>query len=84
MSPNRSAHLSMRQNGHPIAADPLGYPEAYYTPPMPFVEEVQWVSGASALQYGSQLGGMLNFKLRRGSWSTSPNLSDLRHGICSP
>ena len=77
MSPNRSAHLSMRQNGHPIAADPLGYPEAYYTPPMPLVEEVQWVSGASALQYGSQLGGMLNFKLRRGSWSTSPKLKAL-------
>ena len=77
MSPNRSAHLSMRQNGHPIAADPLGYPEAYYTPPMPFVEEVQWVSGASALQYGSQLGGMLNFKLRRGSWSTAPKLRTL-------
>ena len=64
MSPNRSAHLSMRQNGHPIAADPLGYPESYYTPPMTMVEEVQWVSGASALQYGSQLGGMLNFVMR--------------------
>ena len=64
MSPNRSAHLSMRQNGHPIAADPLGYPESYYTPPMTMVEEVQWVSGASALQYGSLLGGMLNFVMR--------------------
>ena len=64
MSPNRSAHLSMRQNGHPIAADPLGYPESYYTPPLTMVEEVQWVSGASALQYGSQLGGMLNFVMR--------------------
>ena len=64
MSPNRSAHLSMRQNGHPIAADPLGYPESYYTPPMTMVEEVQWVSGASVLQYGSQLGGMLNFVMR--------------------
>ncbi|MEC8368998.1 MAG: TonB-dependent receptor plug domain-containing protein, partial [Bacteroidota bacterium] len=79
MSPNRSAHLSLRQNGHPIAADPLGYPESYYTPPMTMVEEVQWVSGASALQYGSQLGGMLNFVMRpvslgktpRARWTTS-------------
>ena len=79
MSPNRSAHLSMRQNGHPIAADPLGYPESYYTPPLTMVEEVQWVSGAAALQYGSQLGGMLNFVMRpafpgaptAGRWMTS-------------
>lgn len=77
MSPNRSAHLSMRQNGHPIAADPLGYPEAYYTPPIVFVDEVQWVSGASALQYGSQLGGMLNFNLRRGQWSQSSKVRAL-------
>ena len=50
----------------PIAADPLGYPEAYYTPPTRAVREVRMVSGAGALQYGSQLGGMLDFVLRDG------------------
>lgn len=64
LSPNRSSHLSMRQNGVPIAADPLGYPESYYTPPLGAVESVQHVAGASALQYGSQLGGMLNFIMK--------------------
>ena len=88
MSPNRSAHLSMRQNRHPIAADPLGYPESYYTPPMTMVQEVQWVSGASALQYGSQLGGMLNFVMRpaplgqgpSARWSTSMTSYTPREG----
>ena len=47
-------------------ADPLGYPEAYYTPPTRAVREVRMVSGAGALQYGSQLGGMLDFVLRDG------------------
>lgn len=66
LSPSRSSHLSVRQNGMPIAADPLGYPEAYYTPPTRAVREVRMVSGAGALQYGSQLGGMLDFVLRDG------------------
>ena len=66
LSPSRSSHLSVRQNGMPIAADPLGYPEAYYTPPTRAVREVRMVSGAGALQYGSQLGGMLDFVMRDG------------------
>ena len=48
LSPNRSSHMSMRQNGIPIAADPLGYPEAYYTPPLYMVQSVQHVMGANA------------------------------------
>ncbi|MBN31755.1 MAG: hypothetical protein CL845_07185 [Crocinitomicaceae bacterium] len=65
LSPNRSAYLSIRQDGVPIAADPLGYPEAYYTPPLQMVEAISLVSGAAALQYGSQLGGLLNFQMKR-------------------
>lgn len=76
LSPSRSSHLSMRQNGMPIAADPLGYPEAYYSPPTRAVREVRMVSGAGALQYGSQLGGMLDFVMRDGKahdglWSSA-------------
>jgi Fe(3+) dicitrate transport protein len=76
LSPSRSSHLSVRQNGMPIAADPLGYPEAYYTPPTRAVREVRMVSGAGALQYGSQLGGMLDFVMRdgrehEGLWSSA-------------
>ncbi|MBM55205.1 MAG: hypothetical protein CMB32_01455 [Euryarchaeota archaeon] len=66
LSPNRSSHLSVRQNGSPISADPLGYPESYYSPPIEAVSKIEYISGASALQYGSQLGGMLNFEIKQG------------------
>ena len=52
LSPNRSSHLSVRQNGSPIAADPLGYPESYYSPPIESLQKVEYISGAGALQYG--------------------------------
>ena len=74
LSPNRSAHISIRQGNHPIAADPLGYPEAYYTPPLNMVKDIRLTTGATALQYGSQLGGMMNFSLRSGEWDTPPKI----------
>ena len=70
LSPNRSSHLSVRQNGSPIAADPLGYPESYYSPPIESLQKVEYISGAGALQYGSQLGGMLNYKTKRGEFNS--------------
>lgn len=63
LNPNRSANFNMRQNGYDISADPLGYPESYYTPNADDIKEIQVLRGASALQYGSQFGGMINFKL---------------------
>ena len=70
LDPNRTSHLSVRQNGSPIAADPLGYPESYYTPPLESVNKIEYVSGAGALQYGSQLGGMLNFDIKKGVYQS--------------
>lgn len=84
LSPNRSSHLSMRQNGIPIAADPLGYPEAYYTPPLEAVSTIEHVSGAAALQYGSQLGGMLNFNMKSGDWNAPGKLEALISGAAYP
>lgn len=63
LNPNRSANFNIRQNGYDISADPLGYPESYYTPNADDIKEIQVLRGASALQYGSQFGGMINFKL---------------------
>lgn len=63
LNPKRSAHFNMRQNGHDMSADALGYPEAYYTPPAQAVERIEVVRGASSLQYGPQFGGMVNFQL---------------------
>jgi len=67
LSPNRSWEFNIRQNGCDIAADPYGYPEAYYNPQMQAVQRIQVVRGAGALQYGPQFGGMVNYIMRDGS-----------------
>lgn len=64
LSPNRSWDFNTRQNGHDIASDPFGYPEAYYNPPMEAVDRIEIVRGAGSLQYGSQFGGMVNYILK--------------------
>ncbi len=64
LDPNRSSNFNMRQNSYDISADVLGYPESYYSPPPEGVQEIQIIRGASSLQYGSQFGGLVNFKLR--------------------
>lgn len=66
LSPNRTSNFNTRQNGYDISADALGYPESYYTPPTEAVEKIEVVRGASSLQYGTQFGGMLNFKMKEG------------------
>jgi Fe(3+) dicitrate transport protein len=66
LSPNRTANFNVRQNGYDISADALGYPESYYTPPAEAIEQIEIVRGAASLQYGTQFGGMVNFKLKQG------------------
>ncbi len=65
LNPNRTANFNTRQNGYDISADVLGYPESYYTPPTEALEEIQVIRGAASLQYGTQFGGMVNFKMER-------------------
>lgn len=64
LSPERSTNFNMRQNGYDISADALGYPDAYYVPPSEGVERIEVVRGAGALQYGTQFGGMINYKMK--------------------
>lgn len=65
LDPNRTSNFNTRQNGYDISADVLGYPENYYTPPTEAISEIQIIRGASSLQYGTQFGGLINFKLRK-------------------
>ena len=67
LSPNRSWEFNIRQNGYDIAADPFGYPEAYYNPQLQAVQRIEVVRGQGALQYGPQFGGLINYILRNGS-----------------
>ena len=72
LSPNRSWEFNVRQNGYDIAADPFGYPEAYYNPQLQAVQRIEIIRGAGSLQYGPQFGGMVNYILRNGSEFTRP------------
>ena len=65
LSPNRTSNFNTRQDGYDMAADALGYPESYYTPPTEALERIELVRGAASLQYGTQFGGMVNFKLQQ-------------------
>jgi len=67
LDPRRTSNFNTRQNGYDISADALGYPESYYTPPLQAVKQIEIVRGSGALQYGSQFGGLINFKMRDGN-----------------
>lgn len=72
LSPNRSWEFNVRQNGYDIAADPFGYPEAYYNPQLQAVQRIEIVRGQGSLQYGPQFGGLVNYILRNGSELSKP------------
>ncbi len=82
LSPNRSWEFNVRQEGHDISADPFGYPEAYYTPPMEAVERIEVVRGAASLAFGPQFGGLVNFVLKKGA-SDRPLAGELRQTLGS-
>ncbi|MBN8691904.1 MAG: TonB-dependent receptor [Bacteroidetes bacterium] len=64
LNPNRISNFNTRQNGYDISADALGYPESYYTPPTEAIERIEILRGAASLQYGTQFGGMINYRFR--------------------
>lgn len=61
---HRSSETNMRQNGYNTNSDLFGYPEDHYTPPFQGIKEIQIVRGSAALQFGSQIGGMVNYKTK--------------------
>ncbi len=65
LDPNRTSNFNTRQNDYDISADVLGYPESYYATPTEALNEIQIVRGAASLQYGTQFGGLINFKIKK-------------------
>jgi Fe(3+) dicitrate transport protein len=67
LNPVQSLEVDVRQNGYNVAADVYGYNETYYLPPMEAVARVEIIKGAATIQYGPQLGGMINYVIKEGS-----------------
>lgn len=72
LNPNRITNFNTRQNGYDISADALGYPESYYSPPAELTDRIEILRGAASLQYGTQFGGLINFKLKDGPTTDKP------------
>ena len=70
LNPTQSIETNTRQNGYNIAGDIYGYPESYYLPPLETIERVEIVRGASALQFGPQFGGVVNYVVKSAPSST--------------
>ncbi|GAB4199556.1 MAG: TonB-dependent receptor [Bacteroidia bacterium] len=65
INPYQSIETNTRQNGYNISADIYGYNESYYLPPMEAVKKIVFLRGASALAFGPQIGGMIDYELHR-------------------
>jgi Fe(3+) dicitrate transport protein len=65
LEPHRAQFTQVLKDGIPIHADQFGYPEAYYTPPLDTVDRIEFTRGGSAMMYGPQPGGALNFVTHR-------------------
>lgn len=61
LDPHRAQFTQVLKDGIPIHADMFGYPEAYYVPPLQFIDHIDFIHGGAALMYGPQPGGALNF-----------------------
>lgn len=59
--PHRFQFIQVLKDGIPIHADPFGYPEAYYTPPLDVVDRMEFIRGGGSLMYGAQPGGAFNY-----------------------
>ena len=78
LNPARSSNFNVRQNQYDIAADAIGYPDAYYVPPAEAIKRIDIIRGASSLQYGPQFGGTINYHLKGAELS-----SGWRHEVLS-
>ncbi|HVA99216.1 MAG TPA: TonB-dependent receptor, partial [Bacteroidia bacterium] len=66
LNPTQSIETNTREDGYNITGDIFGYPESYYLPPLEAVERIEITRGASALEFGPQFGGVVNYIVKSG------------------
>jgi Fe(3+) dicitrate transport protein len=63
LDPDRSRNLLILEDGVPVALNPYGEPEMYYTPPVDRMERVEVVKGSGSIMFGPRtVGGVINFR----------------------
>lgn len=62
LDPDRSRTVLVLEDGVPVALNPYGEPEMYYTPPIDRMERVEVVKGSGSILFGPQtVGGVVNY-----------------------
>jgi Fe(3+) dicitrate transport protein len=61
LDPHRSWEYYVSQNGITTNSDMYGYPASHYSAPLESIKQIELVRGTSALQYGAQFGGAINY-----------------------
>ncbi|HMV67613.1 MAG TPA: TonB-dependent receptor, partial [Myxococcota bacterium] len=65
LDPNRSRKVLVLEDGVPIALNPYGEPESYYTPPIERMDRIEIVKGSGSVLFGPQtVGGVVNYITR--------------------
>ena len=62
LDPDRSRNVLILEDGIPVALNPYGEPEMYYTPAIDRMERVEILKGSGQIMYGPQtIGGVVNY-----------------------
>lgn len=62
LNPDRSRTVLILEDGVPVALNPYGEPEMYYTPPVDRMERLEVVKGSGSILFGPQtIGGVINY-----------------------
>lgn len=62
LDPDRSRTVLVLEDGVPVALNPYGEPEMYYTPPIDRMERLEIVKGSGSVLFGPQtIGGVINY-----------------------
>lgn len=62
LDPDRSRTVLMLEDGVPVALNPYGEPEMYYTPPIDRMQRVEVIKGSGSILFGPQtIGGVINY-----------------------
>jgi Fe(3+) dicitrate transport protein len=62
LDPDRSRSVLVLEDGVPVALNPYGEPEMYYSPPIERMQRIEVVKGSGSILFGPQtIGGVINF-----------------------